>query len=84
MATVQPRSPGRRVVRRPRAALDAAIDVALAELPAELRPLAIQYADNIRQGQEIRSALSTVLTRNHLRWRDVDQAVRPLVSQGTA
>lgn len=37
-----------------------------------------RYAENMWQGQVIRSELSTVLTRNHMRWRDVDQAILPL------
>lgn len=79
----QPRS--RRVVRRrARPTLDAAIDTALAELPVELRPLAIQYVDNIRQGQEIRMALSTALTRTGCRWRQLDAAVQPLLRQRAA
>lgn len=50
-STVRP--PGsRRVVRRRRATLDAAYDVALAELPPELRPLVIRCVENMLAGQE--------------------------------
>lgn len=84
-STVRPTGPRRRVVRRrARPTLDQACDVALAELPIELRPLAIQYADNIRQGQEIRSALSTAMTRAGYRWHQVDAVVRPLLRQRVA
>jgi hypothetical protein len=70
----QPRS-GRRVVRR--SAIDQAADTALCELPAELRPLLFRYAENIRQGHQIRLELSTLMTRNGLRWSAIDAAVRP-------
>jgi hypothetical protein len=76
-STVRPA--GRRVVRRKQPALEDAWDAALSELPPEIRPLVQQYAENVRQGQEIRSELSTVLTRNRMRWRDVDQAILPLM-----
>jgi hypothetical protein len=53
---------GRRVVRRRRPALDAAIDTALSDLPVELRRPLIAYADAKRAEYESRSALSTLMT----------------------
>jgi hypothetical protein len=54
----------RRVVRRrARPTLDVAYEVALAGLEPELRPLVIRYVDNMREGQQIRSALCTAMTR---------------------
>jgi hypothetical protein len=44
------------------AALDNAWDTALSELPVELRQLARQYAEKVRQGQEIGLALTSAMT----------------------
>ena len=78
--TVQRPGSGRRVVRRrARPALDQAIDTALADLPPAIRPLVIRYADNMRQGQEIRSALSSEMTSLGLRWRDIDSVASALL-----
>jgi hypothetical protein len=67
--------PGRRAVRRrARPTIDAAYEKAL----AELRPLLPRYVDNIREGQEIRSALCTVMTRTGMRCYDVDRIARSL------
>jgi len=66
------------VGRRARPALDRAYDTALAELPDEIRPLVVEYAENVRQGQEIRSSLSTVMTSHGLRWTTVDDIARSL------
>jgi hypothetical protein len=61
MATVTSRHRSRRVVRRrAQAALDRSYDAVLAELPVEVRPLVRAYANNLRQGMEIRSALSAI------------------------
>jgi hypothetical protein len=68
--TVQQPRLGRRVVRR--SAIDQAADTALAELPAEVRPAVIAYVDAKRAEYEARLALSSLMTRNGLRWRDVD------------
>jgi hypothetical protein len=45
-------------------------DPALAGLPPSFDPSCV--TENMRQGQEIRSELSTALTRSNIRWRDVD------------
>jgi hypothetical protein len=74
-----PRS-GRRVVRRARPALDQAYDVALSGLPPEVRPLVIRYLDNLREGWEVRSELSTAMTRAGIRWADIDRATQALRS----
>jgi hypothetical protein len=39
----------------------------------------IRYADNIRAGQEIRSDLTTLMTRHRVKWWEVDQAARQLL-----
>jgi hypothetical protein len=78
-STVRPAGSGRRVVRRKRPALDSAYDVALCGLPVELRPLVRRYVENMRQGQEIRSELSTAMSACGLRWRDVDRAACQLL-----
>ncbi len=79
-STVRPAGSGWRVVRRrARSALDEAVDAALLELPVELRPLVVRYAENMRQGQQIRSELSSEMTRGGLRWRDVDRFAHELV-----
>jgi hypothetical protein len=67
------------VVRRPRPAIDEAWATALSDLPPALRPLVRQYVENMRQGHEIRLALSTELTRAHLRWHQLDSVIRPLL-----
>ena len=77
--TVRPPHSGRRVVQRKRPALDEAVDVALGELPVELRPLIVRYAENMRQGKQIRCKLSSEMTRCGLRWRDVDRFAHELV-----
>jgi hypothetical protein len=53
-------------------------DTVLAGVPDELQPLLLRYADNLRQGHEIRSELSTVLTRCGLRWWEIDGVVQKL------
>jgi hypothetical protein len=66
------------VVRRRRATLDQVWATVLSDLPPALHPLVIRYVENMREGQEIRSELSTALTQNHLRWTDVDKIGRML------
>jgi hypothetical protein len=62
-----------------RPTIDVAYDRALSELPPEIRPLVVvRYADNMREGQEIRAALGTALTRHDLRWWKVDNIARGL------
>lgn len=81
MATTVPLSrPTRRVVRDARQTLDAAWDVALAELPTELRPLVRKYAETNQAAYAARYELSTALTRSGsgIRWADVDRLVRSL------
>lgn len=73
----QPRS-GRRVVRRRRPALDAAYDVALSELPPELRPAMVAYVTAKRHEYEARLVLSTAMTRHGVRWHQVDDIARHL------
>ena len=82
MATASITVPSRRIVRRrARPTFAQAYDIALAELPIEIRPLVIRYIDNMREGQEIRLALSTDMTRiGGVRWYDIDGAVRSLLS----
>jgi hypothetical protein len=53
-------------------------DPALAGLPAEVRPIVIRYAENLRQGQQIRSELGTAMTLCGLRWWEIDDLVRKL------
>ena len=77
MSTVQS-GPRRRVVRRARPTLDVAWDTALSELPPEIRPMVRRYAENMRDGQEIRSALSSQMTRHGLKWWTVDNIARDL------
>ena len=83
-ATSQQRT-GYRVVRRKRAALDAAYDVALGELPPELRPSVRRYLENLRevkeirkQGDEIRMAVTLAMCGTGIRWQDVDRLVMQL------
>ncbi len=78
MTTVSVTVPRRRVVRRARPTLEQAWDVVLAELPIELRPLVRRYAENMREGQQIRAELGTAMTRNGTRWLDVDRLVQSL------
>lgn len=78
-STVSPPRSGRRVVRRSRPTLDQAYDAALSELPVSIRGLVIKYADNIRDGAEIRSELCTAMTAAKLSWLDVDRAARQLL-----
>jgi hypothetical protein len=62
-STASPPTSGRRVVRRrAQPTLDRAYEIVLAEMPVELRPLIIRYVDNMREGIEIRSALTTAMT----------------------
>jgi hypothetical protein len=79
--TASARPARRRVVRR-RGALDAAWDTVLAELPSELRLLVRRYAENMRQGQEIRSELCTVMPAYGLRWHDVSMLTNALAFDG--
>jgi hypothetical protein len=53
-------------------------ETAVSELPRELRSLVIRYVENMREGQEIRSSLSTEMTRTGLRWWDIDEVARTL------
>jgi hypothetical protein len=62
----------RKIATRRRGTLEKAYDRALAELPAELRPMVISYAENMRAGQEIRSELSTAMTACGAKWYTVD------------
>jgi hypothetical protein len=78
MATLQSASQSSRVVhrrRRAQPAPDQTCDTAVSELPSELHPLVIQYAANLREGTEIRSALSTAMSP---RWT-VDNVARRLI-----
>jgi hypothetical protein len=68
------------VRRRAQPTLDRAYEIVLAEMPVELRPLIIRYVDNMREGIEIRSALTTAMTRANLRWTTVDQVARSLLT----
>jgi hypothetical protein len=70
----------RRVVRRARPALDQAWDTALSSLPPEMRPLVRRYVENLKDGLEIRLALSAEMTRANLRWHQVDSVIRPLMA----
>ena len=75
--TVRPTHNARRTTRR--SALDKAYDIALADIPPEIRPLLAAYAENMRQGQEIRSALSNAMARSGgVKWLTVDAAAREL------
>jgi hypothetical protein len=74
--------PRRRVVRR-RSTLERAYGTVLGDLPEELRPLVLAYVDNMREGQRVRSELTTALSRTGLRWRDVDTAARELAYPST-
>lgn len=88
MATVRTSPTTRRVVRRrARPAVDresrelslSELPPALSELPAELHLLVVRYADNLREGQEIRSALCTEMTRCGVRWWTVNNVAHKLV-----
>jgi hypothetical protein len=57
-----------------RSALDHAYDVALQDAPAELRPLVLQLADNMREGQRIRDELGTAKIRTGTDWFDINDA----------
>jgi hypothetical protein len=57
---------------------DQAWDTALSEVPPALRPLARKYVENMKDGLEIRLALSTEMTRAGYRWHQLDAAIRPL------
>lgn len=77
-------TPTRRVVRRRSwPALDEAADNALAELPAELRPLTIRYIETMLAANEARGELSTAMTWHNVRWADVDRVARALMSLAT-
>lgn len=78
MTTMSVPAPRRVVRRRARPTVDLAYETALTELPPELRPLVIQYAENMRQGQEIRSSLSRAMTRHGFRWWQIEKAARSL------
>jgi hypothetical protein len=75
------RGRSRRVLvrRRTQPTLDAAWAAVLADLPPVLHPLMIRYVENMQQGQEIRSELSTALTRNGLRWWEIDKLAHSLL-----
>jgi hypothetical protein len=68
------------VRRRAQPTLDRAYEIVLAEMPVELSPLIIRYVDNMREGIEIRSTLTTAMTRANLRWTTVDQVARSLLT----
>jgi hypothetical protein len=77
--TVQPGRTRRVVRRRARPALDAAYDVALSELPPEIRPLVRRYAETMAEGQQIRSDLTMAkVPYPALKWTDIDAIARAL------
>ena len=80
--TVQPTQSGRRVVRCKRPTLDEATGAALGDLPVDLRQPLINYADAKRAEYDARSALSALLTKNRMRWREIDDVVRELTYGG--
>jgi hypothetical protein len=77
-STVRPR---RVVRRRAQPTLDRAWDTLLCDLPPGVRPYVRAYIENIRDGQEIRSQLSSALTTAGLRWYDVDNIAHKLAFQ---
>jgi hypothetical protein len=58
--------------------LERAYDRALQELPAELRPMVVKYADAKRAEYDARSELSAAMTRCGVKWLDVDNAAHRL------
>lgn len=78
MSTVTQARSGRRVVRRPKPTIDQAWTIALADFAPELHEPIRRYVENIRQGQEIRSELSTALPQHGLRWHDVSKITTKL------
>lgn len=75
--TVNPLRPRRRVIHR-RSTLERAYSTVLGDIPEELRPLVVAYADNMRESQRVRSELTMALSKTELRWRDIDPAAREL------
>lgn len=76
------RSPGRRVVRRARPALDDAWSTVLADLDPRLHAPIRQYIETMDAANEARgaadraaSALSIELSRCGVRWRTIDALV---------
>jgi hypothetical protein len=45
-----------------------------------MRPLVRRYVENLKDGLEIRLALSAEMTRANLRWHQVDSVIRPLMA----
>lgn len=76
-STVKAHPSRRRVVQR-RGTLDRAYDIALADLPPELRPAIITWIEARRTEYELRSALQTQMSRNNLRWGQVEKIGREL------
>jgi hypothetical protein len=76
--TVPSAGSGRRVVRRRRPTLDEAYDVALSELPAELRQPMITYVAAKRAEFGARQTLSTLMPRHGCRWLEIDAIARDL------
>jgi len=56
----------------------------LSELPVELCRLALRYAKNMLQGQEIRLALTLAMTGTEWRWHSLDAVIQPLLAAQAA
>jgi hypothetical protein len=70
---------GRRVVRRrARPALDGAYDSALSELAPELRVALVHWVQARSAEQAARSALSTAMTTNGMRWLEAEHIARSI------
>jgi hypothetical protein len=66
----------RRVIRR--STLDRAYSTVLADIPPEMHQTVRAYAENMRAGQEIRSELTSMMTRHGVKWWQVDDAASRL------
>ena len=78
MITTTPRS-SRREVRRSRPTIDQAWDIALAELPPDVRPAMIAYVEARQAEYGARLALGDKMIPHRLRWYDVDRLAHKLI-----
>jgi hypothetical protein len=69
----------RAIARRPRrATLDRPYDLALADVPSELRPLVAQLADNMRESAKIRDEISSAKIGTGAAWFEINNAAHRL------
>ena len=56
------------------------MDVVLADVPAELRPLVVKYAENLAEANRLRGELSTLMTAHDMRWFELNATTHRLVA----